>query len=514
MLKKTNNNVDEFGFSSSREIRKIFKKLSYYNVGTNLHQEISKIKVIDRVNTYEIFFNLNNRKKKFPLYVKLASSFKNGNDDKEYTNSFAKGKLVSKNHVISKTMFNNTHHNSSKLSAYYYHEETNAYLFNIGIEVFAISFNDSFVKNREEVKLILDIINKSLISNTLSNAFIDQMSLCFVEISREDSDIPSKEIGFEHILEGHAYLLHTSFGFNKIIFEASADAQILFGDKKGYVVDYQDKENILSGGSYLEKGSVVNKEKFDEVIVLPFDHKNQITIYLGSPNYSKYYVRETLKLNNFMISLKVIFKNFFYYSINKKKFIQKESILRRSSELDHLTRLLNRAGFYRLIREKILANRINTLIEIDIDNFKIINDTYGHDAGDEVLKHISSLMSEHFPRSAIFSRFGGEEFYILIPNKEISAGAFALESFRQAVENTPCLYKNESKVTNIKVTISSGITTFLFSKKKEDIMDGLKKQMKNVDRALYRAKKFGKNCIYCYSNGEIFRYMPVNSGMI
>lgn len=161
---------------------------------------------------------------------------------------------------------------------------------------------------------------------------------------------------------------------------------------------------------------------------------------------------------------------------------------------DCLTGLYNRSFFMsRLVEELSWAISYNeplSLMMLDIDFFKKINDTYGHRCGDEVLKKLADVMLSTMRREDVIGRFGGEEFIILMSNTSRDAASELGEKLRRAVQNaeSDCA---ESGMLNI--TISVGLTTF--SDSAEPSSDTLIGQ---ADSALYAAKKSGRNrvCVF------------------
>lgn len=146
---------------------------------------------------------------------------------------------------------------------------------------------------------------------------------------------------------------------------------------------------------------------------------------------------------------------------------------------DQLTGIYNRHKF-REIAKKFDKQRLPYgLLFFDIDNFKAINDTYGHDVGDEVLKRVTKLIQNHIRKEDYFGRWGGEEFLLLIKNT-------TLITLKQQAENLRYIIENSFFETVKHVTVSIGLSC---SCKNEDFETVLKE----ADMALYRAKTAGKN---------------------
>ncbi|MGD0283604.1 MAG: diguanylate cyclase, partial [Dissulfurispiraceae bacterium] len=161
---------------------------------------------------------------------------------------------------------------------------------------------------------------------------------------------------------------------------------------------------------------------------------------------------------------------------------------------DYLTGLYNRNFFMaRLIEELSWSMSYNeplSLMMLDIDFFKSINDTYGHRCGDEVLKDLAGVMLSTMRREDVVGRFGGEEFIILMSNTSVDAASELGEKLRKAVEDKSFEY---AEANILRITISIGLTTFTgISEPSPDVLIG------HADCALYEAKKSGRNrvCVY------------------
>jgi len=150
---------------------------------------------------------------------------------------------------------------------------------------------------------------------------------------------------------------------------------------------------------------------------------------------------------------------------------------------DKLTQLFNRVYMDKKIQEFTESGRSFGMIIVDIDHFKKINDTYGHLGGDKVLQELAHIFQDTFPENAIISRWGGEEFLIVIPdctNKE-KLKAYA-EKSRKALAN-------HSFETIGKVTASFGCAIH------EPTTHSVKESLEKADHALYLAKDSGRNCV-------------------
>ncbi|MCQ2738882.1 MAG: GGDEF domain-containing protein [bacterium] len=170
------------------------------------------------------------------------------------------------------------------------------------------------------------------------------------------------------------------------------------------------------------------------------------------------------------------------------------STILQYATLDALTNLNNRRQFEtRLGQEVAIAKRqCNPLcaMMIDIDFFKKVNDTYGHAAGDEVLRTVASVIKDNLRESDIPSRYGGEEFAILLPFTKPDEAKIVGERLRQAVEDKNIIVNlDDLSKQNIKVTISMGISQYNGNETGENLFE-------RADKALYEAKTSGRNRVH------------------
>jgi len=160
------------------------------------------------------------------------------------------------------------------------------------------------------------------------------------------------------------------------------------------------------------------------------------------------------------------------------------------SNTDPLTGLLNRRYIIERLENDLVKYNINkkkfAVIIADIDFFKKVNDTYGHDCGDCVLKLISKTLQDALRDQDFVSRWGGEEFLILLPETDIGGARILADRVRQTIENQVMEY-DEVKVS---ITMTFGVTV---NEDYEIIRDTIKK----ADKALYDGKNHGRNCVVC-----------------
>lgn len=171
---------------------------------------------------------------------------------------------------------------------------------------------------------------------------------------------------------------------------------------------------------------------------------------------------------------------------------KRNDILKIETVTDKLTNLYNRRYFDETVKIKIneleLKKCAVSMLILDIDHFKNINDNYGHSAGDSVLSEISVITKHCLKEEDILIRWGGEEFVVILPFKNIEEGTVISEKIRRTIENNIFKYVG-------KATVSIGIAEKAFEESFENLFN-------RVDGAMYRAKEGGRNrvCI-SYGNG-------------
>lgn len=167
--------------------------------------------------------------------------------------------------------------------------------------------------------------------------------------------------------------------------------------------------------------------------------------------------------------------------ITQRKIDEEE--IRILATTDSLTGIINRREFTRILENEMdRAKRYGvplSLVMYDLDFFKQINDTFGHDVGDDVLQTVVRLVNKHIRGVDVAARWGGEEFMVLMPQSDLAAARSAAEKLRQAIAQHRFDKANS-------VTVSFGVTKFV-------PQDDIHSLLKRVDDALYQAKMRGRN---------------------
>lgn len=150
---------------------------------------------------------------------------------------------------------------------------------------------------------------------------------------------------------------------------------------------------------------------------------------------------------------------------------------------DTLTGVLSRAYLLGKIRDNLKSG--GAFLMVDADHFKSINDTYGHDIGDEALKRLSDVLRKYMPAEALIGRLGGEEFGVFLPRADEAAAALAAKALCDGMR------KDGETVAShpLKMTLSVGIAVHMSRQ-------SLERTMKLADGALYHAKRSGRDCYF------------------
>ena len=169
---------------------------------------------------------------------------------------------------------------------------------------------------------------------------------------------------------------------------------------------------------------------------------------------------------------------------------KKNEILLELAYTDPLTKLSNRHSMYEHLDEcheqALKDGKPFTILLADIDDFKLINDTHGHNNGDMVLKRIANIFKENVPEGADVCRWGGEEVLVLLPEYGLDEGAELADKLRKIVEAEVF----DSGKKEFSVTMTFGVC-------ENKGQYGVDKMVSNADKNLYSGKRSGKNCVVC-----------------
>jgi len=172
---------------------------------------------------------------------------------------------------------------------------------------------------------------------------------------------------------------------------------------------------------------------------------------------------------------------------SKRKLQDDLGVARMRSVTDNLTGLYNRFFLSEFIEKEMSSSRryggVFSLMVLDIDNFKTVNDTFGHLSGDGVLRALGGILKEQTRASDVVARYGGEEFVVVLTHADINIGLVAAEKLRRSVE----VYAFPG-VDGKCITVSIGVSQF--DPESDSEMDAI---IKRADDALYTAKQTGRN---------------------
>ncbi len=218
-------------------------------------------------------------------------------------------------------------------------------------------------------------------------------------------------------------------------------------------------------------------------------------LYYSYEYWSYYSKKDSV---NFVVPLIFFFGGVFVYLVGllastTAQDIIKIASLERENITDELMQIHNRRHFDKKLKEKILlSSRYSlplSLLIIDLDNFKRVNDSYGHLIGDSVLQGVAKIIKEVVRDVDIIARYGGEEIAIITPNIDINQATALAQRVREKIECTDISIEC-STIQSLKVTVSIGVASLnnFYEGSYENII-------KDADKALYRAKKEGRNLV-------------------
>jgi diguanylate cyclase (GGDEF)-like protein/PAS domain S-box-containing protein len=259
------------------------------------------------------------------------------------------------------------------------------------------------------------------------------------------------------------------------IYKSTIGGELLFANKALLrMLEYDSAEEMARDGSV---GYRYKNPKDREVLIerLKKDGKVQ--------NFEFEAVTKSGKTKNILLSATLDGETLLGMMLEITERKQLESELEILATTDRLTQTYNRLKFEEIIRKEIeMARRYGHLLSIiilDIDHFKKVNDTYGHIAGDNVLKAVAGIVKETIRETDTLVRWGGEEFIIITPGTSLEGATELAERIRAAVENF-----DFDQVKSVRISL--GVTQF----REHDTENTL---LRRADDAMYTAKKKGRN---------------------
>jgi len=195
--------------------------------------------------------------------------------------------------------------------------------------------------------------------------------------------------------------------------------------------------------------------------------------------------KSRLRLNDGRLFLVGVMHDITEVSEANRKLEAQSEVLQRMANTDSLTGCLNRRALFDIAPEHFAQHRnAGGLFLLDIDFFKKVNDTFGHEAGDAALVHFAEIVRNIIRDEDELARLGGEEFAVLLPGATLHDIQMVAERIRQTIEVSPLIFKGQQ----IKLTVSIGAV-----QKIDDVPFKLDDWLANADESLYRAKHEGRN---------------------
>lgn len=340
-------------------------------------------------------------------------------------------------------------------------------------------------KKREEKNVLSEEIKKAdKTIAKLRNREIVLVSL--YEITRK----MSLGLTFNEIFNALSIFLRENFIFHK-------SELVILKEEDGYIkVDKVYKV-------YKEEKGLEQEAETDHSGILELFSKDRKEIYISKEDGSSFAAFPLLSENKFVGILTVEnlpradFDRFVIVAMQFSLEIKKVLLYETVEELaitDSLTALYTRRYFFERLNEELNRSKRHnfkfTFLMVDIDDFKVCNDTYGHLVGDVVLKEVARIIKENTREIDLVARYGGEEFSLILPETDRTGAHLAAERIRKRIEEN--IFKAYDE--KLKVTVSIGLA--VYPDDSEDSAD----LIEDADKALYLAKSSGKNIVCEYKS--------------
>ncbi len=274
----------------------------------------------------------------------------------------------------------------------------------------------------------------------------------------------------------------------EMVFEKLYDAALVL-DTRRKVVDYNSAAgalfplpNQLIGRQLSAVIEASNATGFPSDFEAPADDTVHHEVHIGDDVYDVCMIDLITKRRR-TVGHVLTFRNVTGYKILARR-------LTRMAHTDELTGIHNRRAFVDLLSKELNRARRNNsslaLLLIDIDHFKVVNDTYGHAAGDKVLRTLAHTLPENLRSFDLLARYGGEEFAICLPGVSQQDAVQSAERIRCLIQEMTVPFDSD---VHIKITVSIGVASPTAAYETDDQL------MIKADKALYKAKAAGRNCV-------------------
>ena len=268
--------------------------------------------------------------------------------------------------------------------------------------------------------------------------------------------------------------------------------------KESIVINDMTQNNIFDT-------SYVSSRLIKSVFCAPLILQGELRgiIYLENNLLPSVFTEDKVKfLQHLSGQIVISIENTIVYSRLEEKIKQRTKDLEASKEelkilasIDPMTKLYNRRYFSEVSEDIFnMSKRTNndvSLVMFDIDDFKNVNDTYGHHIGDKVIIGVADILLEYTRKSDIVCRYGGEEYIILLPDTELESSMKLAQTVRELVEKMVIIYDKDKE---LQVTISVGVSMVDIA-----VDDDIEIAINKADNALYEAKRSGKNKVCSYA---------------
>lgn len=278
--------------------------------------------------------------------------------------------------------------------------------------------------------------------------------------------------------------------------------------KEGVIVLNQNGAIIDFNQAVLQALPMLKSRDIGRLIADILGTEQQLAEIIGDARECDYKMHRDEKITYFHISFSPV--------QNKKKLhigmvitfanvterVEMQEKLKQLASMDGLTKVLNRT-FFMNKAEIIINNLVRTggnvsVIMFDIDHFKRVNDTFGHEAGDIVLENITNIAKRIIRATDVIGRYGGEEFVLCMPNTTLHEAFEIAELIRERVSSRHISINGQE----VRITSSFGISNKFIDRGDNSLL--LKELISQADQALYKSKKNGRNCVHMYAEKELY----------